>query len=91
MHRPFNARELAAIAPLLELARAKDKVERDLWINDLRQDAPVLMARIEAMLDEEARAVGVASMAEAPVGARRRRDTMMPRALGSTTLGWLGR
>jgi hypothetical protein len=54
MFRSFRARELAALAPLLDLARQKTGHERQEWLDDLRTDAPILMARIEAILATEA-------------------------------------
>jgi hypothetical protein len=55
MFSAFRNRELAALAPLLDLARGKTDMARRAWIDDLRRDAPVTMARIEAILAEEAR------------------------------------
>jgi hypothetical protein len=45
--------ELAALAPLLAEARKKSGAELREWLDDLRQDAPVTMARIEALLAAE--------------------------------------
>jgi hypothetical protein len=56
MFRSFRDRELAVLAPLLDLARQKSGAERAEWIADLRTDAPVLMARVEALLADEAAA-----------------------------------
>jgi hypothetical protein len=45
--------ELAALAPLLAAARRKTGAELREWLDDLRQDAPVTMARVEALLAAE--------------------------------------
>lgn len=75
MFSSFRARELAALAPLLDLARQKTGAERREWIDDLRKDAPVLMGRIEAMLAaeeaEQTCAAGPAASAPRSVGSRR--------------------
>jgi hypothetical protein len=71
MFSSFRARELAALAPLLDLARQKTDAERREWIDDLRKDAPVLMARIEAMLAAEEAEPSAPAPASRSVGARR--------------------
>jgi hypothetical protein len=52
MLRVFRKQEVAALAPLINLARGKSDAERSEWMEDLRREAPILMARIEALLAE---------------------------------------
>jgi hypothetical protein len=64
MFRSHRSAERAALAPLLEMARARHGADRRLWLDDLRREAPVMVARLEALLAEE-HAKGVASLAAA--------------------------
>jgi hypothetical protein len=56
MFRRFHAPDRDALAPLLELARHKHGADRTLWFDELRRDAPTVVARLEAVLAAEATA-----------------------------------
>jgi len=54
MFPTLRAAEHDALAPLLALARQKEGLERAAWLDDLRADAPTVVARLEVMLRDEA-------------------------------------
>jgi hypothetical protein len=49
----YGLSERDALEPLLSLARAKVGAERGEWLDDLRRDAPTVVARLEQILDAE--------------------------------------
>lgn len=46
----LHEREREALAPLLDLAHAQSDAERRAWLEDLRTDAPTVVARLELLL-----------------------------------------
>ena len=53
MFNLFGLPEHDALAPLLKLAREKHGADRREWLDDLRRDAPTVVARLEQLLAGE--------------------------------------
>lgn len=53
MFSVFRQRERIALIPLVTLAKGKTAAEREEWMDDLRRDAPCVVARVEALLAQE--------------------------------------
>lgn len=53
MRRFFGMGERDALAPLLTLAREMNHHDRRSWLEDLRRDAPTVVASLERLLAED--------------------------------------